>query len=257
MFKKIKMSWQMKILICLALLITICAIAFAIKVIRYNVYLTAAKRELASLPILPETTKVVWSTLSFYEKKMRSINPEYIGALRVDNTLISYPVVRGNDNDKYLNTSFEGAYNPFGAIFMDYRCIEENMPHIIIYGHHAGDTDGNRFLFGWLDGFLDEQTRTEHELITLIENNQLSEFEIFSARVTDINDPAYQLDFSAQGSFETFLEKNGAPLDATQILTLSTCYGTGDDINKRIIIQGALKDISTIDENQITVPTYK
>lgn len=259
--QKTKNPRRMKIIICLAMLTTICAIVFAVRVIRYEVDLAVSKRELAALPVLPETTEItktpeiVWSTLSFYAEKMRGINPDYVGVIRIDSTVISYPVVRGSDNVKYLSTSFDGTENPFGALFMDYRCIGENLPHIIIYGHHAGDTDGNRYLFGWLDGFLDEQNRSEHPVITFIENNHLSEFEIFSARITDINDPAYQLNFSAPGSFESFLERNGAPPDATQIITLSTCYGAGGD--KRIVIQGMRKDASTLNENQIMIAAYE
>ena len=69
-------------------------------------------------------------------------------------------------------------------------------------------------------------------------NDTLYEYFIFAARKTDIHDPAYQLDFSAEGSFAAFLERNNAPPDATQILTLSTCIGTNND--QRMIVQGAL-----------------
>ena len=72
----------------------------------------------------------------------------------------------------------------------------------------------------------------------------MAEYEIFSVRYTDINDPAYNLDFSTAECFRAFLERNGAPLDATQILTLSTCVGGGSGYeDKRIIVQGVLRNI--------------
>ena len=65
------------------------------------------------------------------------------------------------------------------------------------------------------------------------------------ARMTDINDPAYYLDFSKPDSYETFLKRNGAPPDAEQIITLSTCVGTGND--RRMIVQGALRCIVPVE----------
>jgi sortase B len=170
---------------------------------------------------------------------MREINSDYVGLLKIDGTTINYPVVRGNDNVKYLNTTFGGDKNIVGAIFMDYRCVGDNVPHFIIYGHEVDDLDGTKLMFGGLCSFLDEQYLAEHSEIMLMENNKLSVFEIFSARVTDINDSAYYLDLNAQGSFQSFAERNGAPPDAEQIITLSTCVGADND--RRMIVQGVLK----------------
>ena len=95
-------------------------------------------------------------------------------------------------------------------------------------------------MFGDLRKFLNEEYLSEHPVITLIENDRVIEYEIFSVRRTDINDPAYFVDFSAPGAFETFLERNDAPPDAAQILTLSTCV-TGTNKNARLIVQGCIR----------------
>ena len=71
------------------------------------------------------------------------------------------------------------------------------------------------------------------------ENNVTYEYEIFSARRTDITDPAYHLDFNVPGTFGIFLEQNGAPMGSEQIITLSTCIGANND--RRMIVQGSLK----------------
>ena len=254
--KQAKMRRRTNVLICLAIVTTICAAVFIIRVVRHEAALAESVRELAALPALPRTPSLVWSTVDFYDREMRVINPDYVGLLRIEGTTISYPVVRGNDNVKYLTTSFGGAENSFGGLFMDYRCAGENIPHIIIYGHHARDAHGKSHFFGGLDGFLDEEYRTQHPVIIFIENDHISEFEIFSARVTDTDDPAYHLNFNATEAFSAFLERNGAPPDADQILTLSTCYGAGDD-DRRIVVQGARRSIMPITENQMMIATYK
>ena len=239
------------ILICIATLTTICGTVLAARVLPQKADLAASQRELSSLPMLPDTPGVIWSTIEDYEKRMREINPDYVGLIRIEGVL-DYPVVRGSDNVKYLSTSYGGDENLFGAIFMDYRCVGENVPNIIIYGHNAVDTNSNSYLFHGLHQFLNEQFIAANQTIIFVENDMLFEYEIFSARITDINDQAYQLDFSAPGSSAAFLERNGAPPDATQILTLSTCYvGGGDD--GRLVVQGALRNIMPIDKTQTMV----
>ena len=175
------------------------------------------------------------------DEEMLGINPDYVCWIRVDGTEIDYPVVRGYDNEKYLTLSFNGEENIAGAIFMDYRNrgdilsydIEEAFPHIIIYGHNIKRGG----MFGGLRKYLDEQYLEEHPIITLIMDDQIVEFEIFSARQTDIEDPAYFLHFDETHVFPLFANEIDAPLSATQIITLSTCVSTGEN-DARMIVQG-------------------
>ena len=143
--------------------------------------------------------------------------------------------MRGEDNEKYLNTSFFNERNSLGALFMDYRCEGDYVPHIIIYGHNAR----SGVLFGGLRKFLNKTYLEEHPIISLRVNDRIVEYEIFSARSTTVDDPAYDLDFNSPGAFQAFAEKNGAPPDAVQILTLSTCV-SGNNKDERVILQGFL-----------------
>ena len=52
--------------------------------------------------------------VSSFDLEMREINPDYMCWIRVDDTRIDYPVVRGDDNEKYLEWSFYGERNYFG-----------------------------------------------------------------------------------------------------------------------------------------------
>jgi len=178
---------------------------------------------------------------SALDEEMRQMNPDYICWLRVDGTGIDYPVVRGYDNEKYISTSFYGEKNLAGTLFMDYRNVgelfsqsaEDALPHIIIYGHNLQQGG----MFGNLRMFLNSQFFEENRRITLTVDDQDIEFEIFSARRSDINDPAYFLNFSEPHYFPRFADKIDAPLSATQIITLSTCASGGGN-DARIIIQG-------------------
>jgi len=175
------------------------------------------------------------------DAEMLEINPDYVCWLKIDGTDIDYPVVRGYNNKQYLNTSFHGESNLAGAVFMDYRNtgnftshkVGESLPHIILYGHNVPGGG----IFSDLRKFLDEKFLEENRIITIIVNDQVIEYEIFSARLTDIQDPAYYLNFSTPRSFPNFADRIDAPLIATQIITLSTCTRGGSD-DERLVVQG-------------------
>jgi len=171
--------------------------------------------------------------LSALDIEMLSLNPDYVCWIRITGTSIDYPVVRGSDNDTYIKTSFYGESNIAGAIFMDYRNIGEPMPHIIIYGHNLQQGG----MFSDLKKFTDESFLETNNIITLIINGNEVQFEIFSARLSDTSDPAYDLNFGNPRYFARFANRINAPLAATQILTLSTCASEGDD-DARVIVQG-------------------
>lgn len=71
---------------------------------------------------------------------LRAINPDTVGWLYYEDTPVNYPVVQGTDNDKYLNTMFDGTWGSFGTLFVD--CITEapfKQFNTIVYGHHMKD----------------------------------------------------------------------------------------------------------------------
>ncbi|MCL2217754.1 MAG: class B sortase [Defluviitaleaceae bacterium] len=166
--------------------------------------------------------------------EMRAINPDYVGWLRIDGTYVDYPVVRGEDNKRYLNTSFTGERNPNGALFMDFRNLNITItPHLIIYGHNAPQGG----LFSELHRFLDSDFLAENDMITLEVNGELLEFTIFDVRLTDVTDYAYHLDFSYSHAFNYFTDRIEAPMRALQIITLSTCTNCSNK-DARLIVQG-------------------
>lgn len=227
-----KQSAMLRVVLCLAIITLICAVACTAVLLRYMHDLVDLRQGYDSLPGMELDEKRV----SAFDTQMRETNPDYLCWIEIDGTAIDYPVVRGNDNEKYLRTSFSGEENIFGTLFMDYRCTGEYVPHIIIYGHNSKHRD----MFGGLRSFLEEQYLTEHPVITLKVNDRIVTYEIFDARKTDVTDPAYYLDFSEPGSFPAFAERCGAPPDAVQIITLSTCV-SGDDEDERVIVQGVLR----------------
>lgn len=66
-------------------------------------------------------------------------NNEMCGWLKIDGTVIDYPVVRNNaSNAYYLHRNFDKQYSYAGIPFMDYQC-NDNSSNIIIYGHNMNN----------------------------------------------------------------------------------------------------------------------
>jgi sortase B len=219
------------------LLTAFSAAIFFVSVFVQATDLIATRKENNSLekPEFLETENNNEIYLSAFDLEMREINPDYICWIKIDDTVIDYPVVRAENNEKYLDLSFYGEENVFGALFMDYRCAGDYVPHIIIYGHNSKFGD----MFGGLRKFLNDDYLSAHSIITLLANDRLVKYEIYSARQTDVNDAAYEIYFSSPALFQAFAEKNGAPPDAVQILTLSTCV-SGNNADERVVVQGRL-----------------
>jgi len=224
----------------LILAIVVCggiALFTTIAVVAHNNSLRASSAEYDHLRGLggnrnPDTGDIEGVNYSARDIEMLERNPDYVCWIRIDGTAIDYPVVRGSDNEKYIHTSFDGEENIAGAIFMDYRNVGESLPHIIIFGHNL-QRGG---MFSDLRKLLNPEFREENNIITLIVNGNDVEFEIFAARLTDIHDPAYTLDFSGPRDFVRFADRIEAPLHATQILTLSTCARRDGGGDARILV---------------------
>jgi len=237
MFKNVR---KVSVMVSLTIAVIVCAgiaIITTIAVIAHTSSLRASGVEYDHLRGLAgdivETDIDGGPQLSALDVEMRSINPDYVAWIRIDGTNIDYPVVRGSDNEKYVNTSFYGEDNIAGAIFMDYRNIGDPIPHIIIYGHNL--LQGG--MFTDLRRLLDEQFLEANNIITLVVNGYEVQFEIFSARISDVNDPAYNLNLNTPRDIARFANRINAPIRATQIITLSTCVSRGND-DERLIVQG-------------------
>ena len=73
--------------------------------------------------------------------ELKEINPDIVGWIYVDALPnISYPVLKGEDNDYYLHHTFRREYLFSGSIFEDYLNDPDfSDPNTIVYGHNMKD----------------------------------------------------------------------------------------------------------------------
>lgn len=165
-------------------------------------------------------------------------NAECVAWIEIPDTPLSYPVVRGPDNEKYLNTTFLGNHNAAGAIFMDFRnAADLSSPHTVIYGHNLK----NGTMFGSLHRYMDPVYLSGHRTITLYTGSATYTYSVVYAAVVNMYDDIYNINFADTDAMAAFAERYGAPT-GTPLLTLSTC--TNNSNEERMVVLAALVGVS-------------
>ena len=163
--------------------------------------------------------------------KLKEQNNETIAWLKINNTNVEYPVVKGTNNSFYLNHSFDKSKNSAGWIFADYKNKFDNTDkNIVIYGHNMRDGS----MFGSMLNILDTKwyENEENTNITLYTENEKCIYKIFSIYKIESEDYYIKTEFSDDINFEQFVntikkrsikEFNTDVSKDDNILTLSTC----------------------------------
>jgi len=166
-------------------------------------------------------------------EELYALNRDFIGWISAEPS-IDYPVVRGSDNDRYINTTFLGHRNTAGAIFMDYRHADGFDEQVsILYGHNTRDGSMFSALIRFLDqGYLQ---RNPNITITTRDGTRLN-YRVFAARLTDAWDIAYTIGIN--DSARASEEFSGAPENTSHFLLLSTCTRNSND-DERVLVFAA------------------
>lgn len=85
----------------------------------------------------PEPEPTVYPELAAYHA-LQSENPDFMGWIRVEDTVIDYPVMRSPDEpERYLHRDFQGEYSVAGTPFvLPISDPEKPSDNITIYAHH-------------------------------------------------------------------------------------------------------------------------
>lgn len=180
----------------------------------------------------PEPPSVDWEGL-------KAINQDLIGWLKIEGTEISYPVVKGRDNEYYLKHTFEGNSNSAGAIFAEYTNNGDFTDcNTIIYGHNMK----NGSMFGLLRKYFQKEADLPGKYIWICTPEKNYRYEIFSSHVVDAAGEVYTLFSEPSEEFEAYLKSmvsqsyinfGISPVKEDRIITLSTC--TGNDATRFVV----------------------
>lgn len=178
--------------------------------------------------------------------KLKKQNNETIAWLKVNNTNIEYPVVKGTNNSFYLNHSFDKSNNSAGWIFADYRNKFDNTDkNIVIYGHNMRDGS----MFGSMLNILNAKwyENEGNTNITLYTENEKCIYKVFSVYKIENEDYYIKTEFKNDNEFEGFIKNlkkrsiKDFNVDVSKddnILTLSTCANN----NKYRVVLHSIKE---------------
>lgn len=174
-------------------------------------------------------------------EELAAINPDIVAWITVIGTNINYPVVQGDDNDYYLNRTFEKRSNGAGCLFLDYSNDgyfgDKNS---IIYGHNMN----NKTMFNNLTLFKRKDFFEKHGgKVMIYTPDKTYRLQICTVFIT--NDWLFNIPhFSNERDFEDYLSAarsrrlydTGVEVTAgDRIVTLSTCTYEYNDA--RFVVQ--------------------
>lgn len=174
------------------------------------------------------------------------INEDVIGWIYMEDTVVNYPVLQGENNLYYLDKTYYKKYLASGSIYLD-SDNDRNFSdaHSIIYGHNMK----NHTMFGDLSNFRDEEYLAEHPYvdIILIDGTWLR-YEIFSLYRAHVDDGTYRAPLNKAKNFQPFMElvtaqnmfaNSDLDLPTVQagdkVLTLSTCTEDSADMERFVV----------------------
>ncbi len=186
---------------------------------------------------------------------LQKVNPDIVGWIVVLDTDISYPVVKGSDNEYYLTHTAYKTNNYAGAIFMDYRQDPQlSAKNTWIYGHnvHHGT------MFAELANYMKQDYFDKHHYFYYYTPTANYKLEVFSAYVDKGDSDSYRLDYANDDAYQEYLTyvqslsriNTGVQMNPTDhMITLYTCsYESGQnpsntnttDIEDRYFVHGKI-----------------
>lgn len=176
-------------------------------------------------------------------EKLKDINEDTVGWIKVNGTKINYPIVKTDNNNYYLNHSYNKKVNSAGWIFLDYRNNLDNFSkNTIIYGHGRM----NNTMFGSLKQVVQNKwyTNKNNHYINILTPTTNSTWEVFSTYTiepesyyikTKFTDNEY-LEFLNTLKNRSVYNYNVTLSETDNILTLSSCYNN----KKRVVLHAKL-----------------
>lgn len=189
---------------------------------------------------------------------LQEVNSDVLGWILIPNTVISYPLVQGDDNQYYLKHTWKKWTSAVGAIFLECQNSRDFSDfNTVIYGHRMN----NGSMFAALKNYKKQSYWAAHPFVYIMDDNGSHKYEIFAAYEVSTAGTTYQIGFSGDTSKQAFLDycmgqsvidTGITPTVHDKILTLSTCTGNGHAT--RWVVQARLKGVAPSDSAEAAQP---
>ncbi len=184
---------------------------------------------------------------------LQAASPYAKGWMRISGLdVVDYPVVWYEDDDFFLNHSWDGSSSRYGAIFMEAANNSDFSDcYTIIYGHNMK----NGSMFGSLKKYQDQSFYEENGgKIKLYLPGETRTYQIFAARYADPTDQTvYMVGFTHDETFLNYLQNIKAQSlydtgvevsEDDNVIMLSTCANGGSN---RFVVHAKLIDSKIVE----------
>lgn len=179
-------------------------------------------------------------------EKLRKINPDVVGWIRIEKLGISYPIVQGDDNEYYLHHTFYKEENKCGSIFMEAENSSDFSDyHTFVYGHNMKD----KSMFARLNELQEEGTFHENQEFYIYTPKGVQRYLVYSCHVAALGAESFCYQFDNKEDYASWQQNVlGQSIYDTGIrpeawkntVTLMTCTPMGSEY--RFLVHGVLAE---------------
>lgn len=180
-------------------------------------------------------------------ESLREVNPDVLGWIVIPDTQVDYPIMDGEDNQYYLEHTWDKKSSIAGSIFLEHLNHSDLRDfNTILYGHRML----NGSMFGSLKYYNTNDYFEKHPYVYILDDAGVHRYEIFSAYTAPVDGATFVYGFRTEESMQYFLdycmEKSVINTGVTptlddKVLTLVTCTGKGYEA--RWVVQARLKGV--------------
>jgi sortase B len=172
-------------------------------------------------------------------------NPDVIAWVKIPDTNIDYPILKGKTNDTYLRHDIDGNYLIAGCIFVDAgHPAPFQEPNTIMYGHNMK----NDSMFSDLKEYLEPSFVTEHPYVYVyFPDNTVNKYKIVSTHDVDARSDIYTVNLPDLTNYYPLVEEGNVldvPYEQNQapMITLSTCKTYSVEAMSRVVVHAVLEE---------------
>lgn len=177
-------------------------------------------------PMLDKLEELNWQNL-------KQSNSDVVGWITIPDTAVNYPILQAEDNQFYLNKTWKKKASTVGSIFMECKNRADlSQFNTLIYGHNMKDGS----MFSLLRNYLEQGYWEEHPYVYVAVENDVRRYDIYAAYEVGVWEITYGLEIEKEEDKQEFIdigisksriETGIVPTLEDDVLTLSTCTGTG------------------------------
>lgn len=185
---------------------------------------------------------------------LQAENPDIYAWITVPGTMVDYPVVQREGDDKYyMDHGSNGRYYSCGSIFSEQTYNDKSFdePMTLLYGHNLRTLPT---MFTQLNNYIDADFFEENRYFYINMPDKVYKYEIFAAfpndryhimAIRDFTDAEvfeqYFRDIAESGNMNLNLKPELLPVEGDRVVCLSTCYTPSSGM--RFLVMGVLTEI--------------